>query len=123
MERREGIDRPNEEAMAAFSKRAADGPVFMLNLLEFEPEGGAERYAEYGEAVAPLFARAGGKPIFAGRLSESLIGEGSWDLMPWMRSTRPSCRAASRPAGGVPRRGSPRRPPTRSKTQHCPRPG
>jgi uncharacterized protein (DUF1330 family) len=53
----------------------------MLNLLEFLPEGGAKRYAEYGEAVAPLFQRAGGKPIFAGRPSESLIGEGSWDLM------------------------------------------
>ena len=81
MERREGIDRPNEEAFAAFSKRAGDGPVFMLNLLEFRPDGGAERYAEYGGAVAPLLARAGGKPIFAGTPSESLIGEGSWDLM------------------------------------------
>jgi uncharacterized protein (DUF1330 family) len=81
MERREGIDRPNEEAFAAFSKRAGDGPVYMLNLLEFLPDGGAERYVEYGEAVAPIFARAGGKPIFAGRPSESLIGQGSWDLM------------------------------------------
>ena len=81
MERRDGIDRPNEDAFAAFSKRAADGPVFMLNLLEFRPDGGAERYAEYGAAVAPLLARAGGNPIFAGRPAESLIGEGSWDLM------------------------------------------
>ena len=31
----------------------------MLNLLEFLPDGGAERYAEYGEAVAPLFERPG----------------------------------------------------------------
>ena len=81
MERRQGIDRPNEDAFAAFSQRAGDGPVYMLNLLEFRPDGGAERYAEYGEAVAPLFARAGGSPIFAGRTSESLIGEGEWDLM------------------------------------------
>ncbi len=81
MERRQGIDRPNEEAFAAFDKRAADGPVFMLNLLEFQPDGGAERYAEYGEAVAPLLARTGGKAVFAGTPSESLIGEGSWDLV------------------------------------------
>jgi uncharacterized protein (DUF1330 family) len=81
MERREGVDRPNEEAFAAFSQRAGDGPVYMHNLLEFRPGGGAERYAEYGEAVAPLLARAGGRPIFAGRPSESLIGEGNWDLM------------------------------------------
>ena len=81
MERRQGIDRPNEAAFAAFSQRAGDGPVYMLNLLEFRPDGGAERYAEYGEAVAPLLTRAGGEPIFAGRPSESLIGEGDWDLM------------------------------------------
>ena len=81
MERHQGIDQPNEEAFAAFSQRAGEGPVYMLNLLEFSPDGGAERYAEYGEAVAPLLARAGGKPIFAGRPSEPLIGEGRWDLM------------------------------------------
>jgi uncharacterized protein (DUF1330 family) len=81
MERLEGIDLPNEEAFAAFSERAGEGPVFMLNLLEFRPDGGAERYAEYGEAVAPLLARAGGRAVFAGRPAESLIGEGTWDLM------------------------------------------
>jgi uncharacterized protein (DUF1330 family) len=81
MEAREGIDRLNEGALEAFAKRAGDGPVFMLNLLEFRPEGGAERYAEYGEAVAPLLERAGGRAIFAGRPAEHLIGEGSWDLM------------------------------------------
>jgi uncharacterized protein (DUF1330 family) len=81
MEAREGIDRLNEESLAAFAGRAGDGPVFMLNLLEFLPDGGAERYAEYGVAVAPLFDRAGGRAIFAGRPAERLIGEGSWDLM------------------------------------------
>ncbi|MGA6949328.1 MAG: DUF1330 domain-containing protein [Solirubrobacterales bacterium] len=81
MERREGIDAPDQDAFAAFAGRASDGPVYMLNLLEFLPDGGAERYAEYGEAVAPLLERAGGKAVFAGRVAESLIGEGSWDLM------------------------------------------
>jgi uncharacterized protein (DUF1330 family) len=81
MERREGIDAPNEQAMTAFAGRASDGPVYMLNLLEFAPDGGAERYGEYGAAVAPLFEKAGGKPIFAGRPAESLIGEGSWDMV------------------------------------------
>lgn len=81
MERREGIDAPDQDAFAAFAGRASDGPVYMLNLLEFLPDGGAERYAEYGEAVAPLLQRAGGEAVFAGRVAESLIGEGSWDLM------------------------------------------
>ena len=81
MERREGIDAPDQDAMAAFAGRASEGPVYMLNLLEFLPDGGAERYAEYGTAVAPILERAGGKPVFAGRPAESLIGEGSWDMV------------------------------------------
>jgi uncharacterized protein (DUF1330 family) len=81
MERREGIDTPDQEAMTAFMGRASEGPVYMLNLLEFQPDGGAERYAEYGAAVAPLLERAGESPVFAGRPAEHLIGEGSWDMV------------------------------------------
>jgi uncharacterized protein (DUF1330 family) len=53
----------------------------MLNLLEFLPDGGAERYAEYGTAVAPILESVGGRPVFAARPAEDLIGEGRWDLM------------------------------------------
>src|SRR5262245_55606216 len=77
----EGIDLLDQEAFAAFAKRASEGPVFMLNLLEFKPDGGAERYTEYGAAVAPLLEGVGGRPVFAGRPAESLIGEGDWDMM------------------------------------------
>jgi uncharacterized protein (DUF1330 family) len=76
-----GVEVPNEEAMAAFAARATDGPVYMLNLLEFLPDGGAERYAEYGQAVAPLLEGVGGRPVFAAQPAEDLIGEGHWDLM------------------------------------------
>jgi uncharacterized protein (DUF1330 family) len=81
MERRQGIDAPDEQAMAAFAARASEGPVYMLNLLEFLPDGGAERYGEYAAAVAPIFERAGGRAVFAGRPVEHLIGDGKWDLM------------------------------------------
>ena len=81
MDRTEGIDAPDPDAMAAFAGRASEGPVYMLNLLEFLPDGGAERYAEYGTAVAPLLEKAGGKPVFAGRPAEQLIGDGSWDMV------------------------------------------
>ena len=81
MEAPDAIDRPDPDALAAFSKRATEGPVYMLNLLEFLPDGGAERYGEYGEAVAPLLEGVGGRPVFAGRPAESLIGEGRWDLV------------------------------------------
>jgi hypothetical protein len=38
----------------------------MLNLLSFEPDGGRERYGEYGEALAPLLEKASGRVVFAG---------------------------------------------------------
>ena len=37
--------------------------VHMLNVLWFKPDGGAEKYAEYGAAAAPIVARYGGEMI------------------------------------------------------------
>lgn len=75
-------ERPNEEGFGAFSARAGDGaPVVMLNLLAFRPEGGQERYAEYGAAVAPLLEKVGGRVVFVGEASPALLGDNSWDLV------------------------------------------
>jgi uncharacterized protein (DUF1330 family) len=72
----------NKEGFAAFAGRAADGkPLVMLNLLAFKLDGGRERYEEYGEAVAPLLEKAGGRIAFLGEPAQALIGEGSWDLV------------------------------------------
>ena len=72
----------NQEGFAAFSARSGDGgPVVMLNLLAFEPDGGQERYAEYGAAVAPLLEKAGGRIVFAGQPATVLLGQVSWDLV------------------------------------------
>lgn len=38
----------------------------MLNLLAFKPDGGRERYAEYGAAVLPLLEGVGGRLVFQG---------------------------------------------------------
>jgi uncharacterized protein (DUF1330 family) len=53
----------------------------MLNLIELLPDGGAERYAEYGVAVAPLLAGVGGRVVWSGLGAETLIGDGHWDLV------------------------------------------
>lgn len=71
----------NPPALDELRRRAADGPVTMLNLLDFKPGGGAERYAEYGEAVAPLLERAGARVLHAGGGSGALIGPSAWDLV------------------------------------------
>lgn len=72
----------NEEGFGAFSARAGDGtPVVMLNLLAFRPDGGRERYEEYGTAVTPLLEKVGGRIVFAGVPAAALLGEYSWDLV------------------------------------------
>ena len=71
----------NEAGVRELNERAAEGPVVMLNLLAFKPDGGAERYAEYAEAVAPLLERVGGRVLFAGAAGEVVIGEEGWDVI------------------------------------------
>ncbi len=70
------------EEFLARSRSGDDGPIVMLNLIAVRPDGGLEKYMEYGEAVAPILAGVGGKPAFMGRGSSSLIGgERVWDLV------------------------------------------
>jgi uncharacterized protein (DUF1330 family) len=72
----------NKEGFATFAGRAReDTPVVMLNLLAFKPDGGRERYEEYGEAVAPSLEKVGGRIVFMGAPAPALLGEGSWDLV------------------------------------------
>lgn len=72
----------SQEGFAAFAGRTQDDtPVVMLNLLAFRPDGGRERYEEYGAAVAPLLERASGRVAFLGEPAPALLGPDSWDLV------------------------------------------
>lgn len=75
------IDQPNPAGVEEMGARATEGPVVMLNLLKFKPNGGAERYGEYGAAVGSIVERIGGRVRFAGAAGTSLIGEDGWDLV------------------------------------------
>ncbi|HEU5251899.1 MAG TPA: DUF1330 domain-containing protein [Solirubrobacterales bacterium] len=72
---------PSEQGFADLTKRADEGPVTMLNLLAFKPDGGRERYAEYGAAVLPLLEQAGGRLVFQGEAAPAVLGGDSWDLV------------------------------------------
>lgn len=75
-------ERLNQEGFGAFAGRVGeDGPVVMLNLLSFKPDGGRERYGEYGEAVAPLLEKAGGRVVFMGSPAPPLLGDDGWDTV------------------------------------------
>ena len=71
----------NPIAFSELAARRGAGPVVMLNLLDFKPAGGAERYGEYGAAVAPLLERVGGRVLFAGAARTPLLGPTKWDLV------------------------------------------
>ncbi len=71
----------NEVGFADLTRRLDEGPVTMLNLLSFKPDGGRERYMEYGEAVVPLLEKAGGRVVFQGAAAPVVLGEESWDLV------------------------------------------
>ncbi|MTV24077.1 DUF1330 domain-containing protein [Nitriliruptoraceae bacterium ZYF776] len=60
------------------------GPVVMLNLLRFDPDGGRERYAEYARAVGRTFLpRYGGEVVYAGDGHPALVAEDgqAWDAV------------------------------------------
>jgi uncharacterized protein (DUF1330 family) len=75
-------ERLNEQGFGEFAARAEDGrPVVMLNLLRFKPDGGEERYVEYGAAVAPSLEKVGGRIVWAGKPAAPLLGERGWDMV------------------------------------------
>ena len=51
--------------------------VYMLNVLWFKKEGGAEKYAEYAAAAAPFVQELGGQLVESYSPEMALIGE--WD--------------------------------------------
>lgn len=73
-------DELNPDGFGEFMPRASEGPVVMLNLLAFKPDGGRERYEAYGAAVAPLLEQVGARVLFAGAAAKPLIGEAGWDM-------------------------------------------
>ncbi len=82
MGQRVGGEPFGKEGFAALAARADEaGPVVMLNLLRFRPDGGRARYGEYAAAVGPLLKELGGRLLFAGDGAPALIGSGSWDLV------------------------------------------
>jgi uncharacterized protein (DUF1330 family) len=65
------------------AKRAADGPLVMLNLLKFKP-GGEQRYLEgYASVVVPMIERLGGRIVYTGLLAESAHEDDApeWDVL------------------------------------------
>ena len=60
------------------------GPVVMLNLLRFKPDGGRESYAKYAAALQDTYlAKYGAEVVYAGQGSTALVAEDgqAWDAV------------------------------------------
>lgn len=85
---------PPADQAAAFFGRPEDGPFVMINLLKFKPRAeyadgsdshmsGREAYARYGAGVRACLEAVGGKALYAGAVTELMIGEVEdlWDMV------------------------------------------
>jgi uncharacterized protein (DUF1330 family) len=81
--------RPNREQFLELASSPDEGPVVMLNLLEFKAQAegeagsGAEAYRRYGEFVVKMVEEQGGRVLWQGRADQILIGDPaqSWDAV------------------------------------------
>jgi len=71
---------PTPEQMQQFLA-LPDGPIVMVNLLKFKPDGGAEEYAMYVEKVRPILEAIGARFLFSGSAKVCMIGSGDWDMV------------------------------------------
>jgi len=85
---------PGPDQAAAFFGGAEDGPFVMINLLKFRdraeyPDGsepdlsGRDAYRRYGKAVQACLASVGARSVYAGDVTELMLGEVEelWDMV------------------------------------------
>ena len=70
---------PSAEQIEQLRKLNLEGPIVMLNLLRFNPDGGRETYAEYGQAAAPFLQQSGAQLRYLGDVAAAVIGPEDWD--------------------------------------------
>ena len=74
----------DERAVDALLAEDPGGPVVMLNLLRFRPDGGRESYRRYAEALGPAInSRYGVQVEYLGDGGRALVAEDGqeWDMV------------------------------------------
>jgi uncharacterized protein (DUF1330 family) len=70
---------PTAEQFKAFTELQDEGPIVMVNLLKFRPDGGRDSYRTYAERFQELMGPQGVELLYWGSAVMSLIGEEEWD--------------------------------------------
>ncbi|MFW5874934.1 MAG: DUF1330 domain-containing protein [Desulfosalsimonas sp.] len=72
---------PTGEQLRRLRDMDHNGPIVMLNLLKFKPDGGAELYGKYSEVAGRLVTEIGGKILYYGNQKMPVIGHEEWDAV------------------------------------------
>lgn len=67
------------EQFKAFMKMEIEGPIQMLNMLRYKPDGGREKYQEYSAHATPHLEKSGGRAIYRSEGRATVIGGEQWD--------------------------------------------
>lgn len=70
---------PTPDQIAHVRDLSIDGPIVMLNLLRFRPDGGEAEYARYGAAAGGHLQKAGAKVKLLANVAATVIGGEEWD--------------------------------------------
>ena len=72
---------PSAEQMTRIQNMELDGPVVIVNLLRFHPDGGAKEFGKYSEAASSHLQNSGAKLRYLGDVAATLVGgaEETWD--------------------------------------------
>jgi uncharacterized protein (DUF1330 family) len=71
---------PTPDQFKALMPQNYKGPIVMVNLLKFKPDGGAELYRKYYEATKGLMEGKGiSRIVYRGNGLMPVIGEEEWD--------------------------------------------
>jgi uncharacterized protein (DUF1330 family) len=87
---------PTGQDLKRFLEEDPGGPVTMLNLLRFKPDGGRDSYNKYAKAIVPFLEKVGGEVLYLGDTSTPLVQPPSgndWDAV--LLVTYPSRQAFS----------------------------
>lgn len=75
---------PTGRDLKQFLAEDDGGPVTMLNLLRFKPDGGRESYHKYAQAILPFLDKVGGSVVYFGDTTTPLVahpGDTAWDAV------------------------------------------
>ena len=71
---------PTSDQFKQLMSQNYKGPIVMVNLLKFKPQGGAESYRKYYEATKELMEGKGiSRIVYRGNGLMPVIGEEEWD--------------------------------------------